>query len=1037
MKLCQNCCQPVAEESTTCPACGSEVGEGRKFIDDYRIAEVLHESHSSTRCRAFKDGVEEPFMIRIFTPDSGVDDKVADRLKRELEELKRLPESYFVRHHEIKRSSDRLWYRVSEWVNAETWGALLSSGRLQDYRVAFDLFYRIASILEGLHQIGHIIPHLILNDILVFKGEQDALEVKIDYKLSRFLAPHIDRPGPMLKNLLTYHPDIINQRPLDIRSDIWSLGKIFVELLTGDPEVSDFSTKVDELPLPQEVASLIKVMLAEDPNLRPRSMSEVALSLSRVNDKDIEAAKLSRIESAHAPVKDVKGIKKRLTLLAIAVAALALIGVLTWHYFGFEKKDKEAILIGFANQYANSLAFVVVDYWLEEGETILYRQRTEGTAFLVDEEGYLLTNRHVACPWLTDNGLLFAINNLKQQMRSPGLRYRIFLWFEGEKAFNRLPDLSNSPDLEDIYFLDPAFRTDGVPRLTISGVAKTPIKTWSLVKSPLKDDFAVLKIDKVPEGLKPLPLDSEIDVRKIPKLSPVITLGFPLGSRTQGTTVNVSVTLGHVRRTFENMFQVDTSIHSGNSGGPIIDIRGKAIGIATGVIIGRAIGPLPVATPLSDIGLVQPVNKVAAFVKELKAGHVKWNGVLDLSVDAKLKQITETARRGRWADAQALADKELRLSLDPTLVMAAGMMHFCAGDNQGAERLFSQALSMDEENNKARLMLYIIDWLADQTRDSPHRRELLALDWRSPDEFSGYLVRVLEAMVDEKSALKGWYTESEKSWLHYVAGLIRAKQGDRSGSEELLKEAVLKAGIDDWIFFLALARLEMVHKQRISSLRNKAEIEHYKAEMESFAQKIQKVYTTKEERQTSFSSLMAGLKQESVSLEEKRGILEQILERNYLTGVALVGLVYYSAMDEAWDQALGYARTFLDIDGRENADRLSVGLMEAEIIYNMGEKVKARAGLEDYYRRTEDPWYRAITEYLLGERTEQSLTEEAGESPENLITAHTALGFWAEGSGDRKKALKHYKEALGSYMDNRIEYEFIRERIKRLKRRSE
>ncbi len=81
---------------------------------------------------------------------------------------------------------------------------------------------------------------------------------------------------------------------------------------------------------------------------------------------------------------------------------------------------------------------------------------------------------------------------------------------------------------------------------------------------------------------------------------------------------------------------------------------------------------------------------------------------------------------------------------------------------------------------------------------------------------------------------------------------------------------------------------------------------------------------------------------------------------------------------------------------------------------------------EDYYRRTRDLWYLAISEHLLGEQTEQSLSEKAGESPENLVTWHTALDFWAEGSGDKKKAIKHYKEALGSYMDTRIEYDFAK-----------
>lgn len=294
MKLCQTCGQSVAEEINICPACGGEVGEGREYIDDYRIAEVLHEGHASILCRAVKDGEEKPVMIRLFVSESGVDQEVADRLKRELEELKKLPADSFVSHQEIRRSSDGLWYRVSEWIDAESWGDLVRSGRLRDYRFAFDLFSKIASILDILHQAGHFIPHLILNDIMLLKREGEGLEVKIDYKLSRFLDPKLDRPGPMLKRLLECHPDIINERPLDYRSDIWSLGKIFVELLTADYETCDFLGKIDELPLPHDADVLFRTMLAEDPELRPRSMREVAETLNRITQADIEAAKSSK-----------------------------------------------------------------------------------------------------------------------------------------------------------------------------------------------------------------------------------------------------------------------------------------------------------------------------------------------------------------------------------------------------------------------------------------------------------------------------------------------------------------------------------------------------------------------------------------------------------------------------------------------------------------------------------------------------------------------------------------------------------------------
>ncbi len=102
MKLRQNCGQAVAEEIAKCPSCGSQVGEGRKCIDDYKIVQVLHEGHSSILCRAFKEGEDKPVMIHIFTRESGVNTEIAARLKRELEELKRLPVSCLSRKSLVK-----------------------------------------------------------------------------------------------------------------------------------------------------------------------------------------------------------------------------------------------------------------------------------------------------------------------------------------------------------------------------------------------------------------------------------------------------------------------------------------------------------------------------------------------------------------------------------------------------------------------------------------------------------------------------------------------------------------------------------------------------------------------------------------------------------------------------------------------------------------------------------------------------------------------------------------------------------------------
>ena len=142
---------------------------------------------------------------------------------------------------------------------------------------------------------------------------------------------------------------------------------------------------------------------------------------------------------------------------------------------------------------------------------------------------------------------------------------------------------------------------------------------------------------------------------------------------------------------------------------------------------------------------------------------------------------------------------------------------------------------------------------------------------------------------------------------------------------------------------------------------------------ETFAQTVEKALSAKAKRRAELEPLITKFKNGAMSPRDKQAVLEKMLENDKTNGEILLWLAYYNAIGEC----------------------------------------------------------------LMNERTEKSLIEKAGESPEYILTAHTALGFWAEGSGDKKKAVRHYKEALGSYMDERVEYEFAIERIKKLRQISE
>jgi hypothetical protein len=207
--------------------------------------------------------------------------------------------------------------------------------------------------------------------------------------------------------------------------------------------------------------------------------------------------------------------------------------------------------------------------------------------------------------------------------------------------------------------------------------------------------------------------------------------------------------------------------------------------------------------------------------------------------------------------------------------------------------------------------------------------------------------------------------------------------------------------------------------------------------MERFDRQASASLETKKKRLEQLNPLLAKLAQGDVTLEEKTAALQKIIELDPENRTAIGTLAYASAAAEAFPEALDHLRAYLMPAARPTAMRLGLGLLEAQILQYQGRADEAHERLADYARRTRDPWFLVLCDYLRGQQSEEALRQQAGDTPENLLTAFAAAGFWAEGSGDRKNAIRFYREALGTFLDNWVEYDFVRERVKRLKRSAE
>ncbi|MGH7202742.1 MAG: S1C family serine protease [Planctomycetaceae bacterium] len=126
------------------------------------------------------------------------------------------------------------------------------------------------------------------------------------------------------------------------------------------------------------------------------------------------------------------------------------------------------------------------------------------------------------------------------------------------------------------------------------------------------NDIAVMRIDAPPEVLSPVRLG---DSGRLKVGMRVYAIGNPFGlerTMTTGIISSLNRTLS-VRsgRTIKSIIQIDAAVNPGNSGGPLLDARGRLIGINTA--IATTVG----VEQSSGVGFAIPVNLIKRVVPQL------------------------------------------------------------------------------------------------------------------------------------------------------------------------------------------------------------------------------------------------------------------------------------------------------------------------------------------------------------------------------------------------------------------------------------
>ena len=251
-------------------------------IPDYRDIKLINQGTSFT-FRATHTATGEPVALKVHNLLDNSGRNSLQRFQQELQILSGIDHPNIIRIRDQGTTKSFLYYAM-EYIDRGDLGHYLRKGPIKT-DLAVQLFMQIASGLKALHEREIIHRDLKSNNILFRKDDEIVIA---DLGSAKNLATSIDLTlhGEIIGTPFYMSPEQFNSGSIDYRSDIYSLGILFYEMLlgkkpfTGNNIMEIVYKHSYEIPPPlpvnlQQYNQFLQTMIAKKPDDRFQSIDEV------------------------------------------------------------------------------------------------------------------------------------------------------------------------------------------------------------------------------------------------------------------------------------------------------------------------------------------------------------------------------------------------------------------------------------------------------------------------------------------------------------------------------------------------------------------------------------------------------------------------------------------------------------------------------------------------------------------------------------------------------------------------------------------
>ncbi len=312
------------------------------IVDDrYELLNSLGEGGMGTVYKARELGLERTVALKMLQPGLLGDEEQRLRFNREGKILSELSHHNLIVVYRLGIWEKMYPYIAMEYIQGTSLRAAIDAGKVPVER-CIKIAQQACEGMESAHRAGIVHRDLKPDNIMLLdEPEQDFVKV-LDFGLARVLSDsgkmsqHLTQTGALVGSVYYMSPEQCMGKKADNRSDIYALGCIMFEALTGSPPFSADNPiglmhkhtfePIPPLPrgneLPPGLESVLVKAMDKDPDQRYQSMIELQADLALVY-----TGKGGEIP----PVKPTKRSRRGLLVLTTGLALISIvIGGIFW-----------------------------------------------------------------------------------------------------------------------------------------------------------------------------------------------------------------------------------------------------------------------------------------------------------------------------------------------------------------------------------------------------------------------------------------------------------------------------------------------------------------------------------------------------------------------------------------------------------------------------------------------------------------------------------------------------------------------------------